>query len=423
MLRRIAEAAGRRFIPEPLLETTVNEVGKALRASRCFFYRIDDGGFAQVSHEYLVPGVAAIGVGCDIVTPVAYSARQSSATVSSEDTLNDPRFAEAMSQQIFKEFGVRAAVVSPVIHEGMTLGLLGVHQCDDKREWSPDELELLETVTTLLAMCLQSCRVFANQQAQSEVLAQMNEDLSRLYVELAGKDAQIAKFMHLISHDFRSPVVAIRGLVDLLKKEYESQPIDSKPRRYLELILHSTEQVTHLTGALLEFARLGQSSLSLSEVNTEELVRGIWQRCSVNVPDVKLEIFGTLPVVRADRSRLVQIFQNLIENAIKYRNHSGPLVVDVSCQETDGFWQFAVIDNGVGFHPSEAERLFDLFVRLKEVRTKPGSGIGLASVMEIARLHGGTAWAAGRPGKGATFHFTISKNILDKPVVAPTKQL
>lgn len=421
VLRRISEASGRRFDPEPLLQTAVSEVGAALAVSRCFFYQVDGAGFVRMTHEYVVDAVQSMGVGTEILDPATYLARQTSLTVKTDDTRADSRFGEAMNKQMFADLNVSSALVTPVIFQEKMFGLLGAHQCDSVRSWSDEDVELLETVSSLLSMFMQSCRVFADQQSQSDVLASMNEDLSRLYVELAAKDAQIDKFMHLISHDLRAPVVAIQGLVDLLKKGYENDPPDSKPRRFLELILHSAEQITQLTSALLEYARLGQSNLSIADVDTEELVRDIWQRFSIGAPESELAVFGALPVVRADHSKLMQIFQNLIENAFKYRNQESRLIVDVTCQETEDHWQFAVNDNGMGFHPNDAELLFDLFARLEQVRSKPGSGIGLASVMEIARLHGGTAWAVGRPGKGATFYFSLSKKILERPALVTTK--
>jgi signal transduction histidine kinase len=421
VLRRISETGGRRFDPEPLLQTAVAEVGAALATSRCFFYQVDSAGFVRMTHEYVSDAIQAIGVGTEILTPATYLARQTAQTVKTDDTQTDSRFGEAMNKQMFIDLSVKSALVTPVIFQETMFGLLGVHQCDRARPWSDDDVELIETVSSLLSMFMQSCRVFADQESQADVLARMNEDLSRLYVELAAKDAQIDKFMHLISHDLRAPVVAIQGLVDLLKKGYENSPPDSKPRRFLELILHSAEQITQLTSALLEYARLGQSSLSIAEVDTEALVRDIWQRLSITVPESELAVFGALPVVQADHSKLTQIFQNLLENAIKYRNQEVRLMVDVTCQETVDHWQFAVNDNGMGFHPNDAELLFDLFARLEQVRSKPGSGIGLASVMEIARLHGGTAWAVGRPGKGSTFYFSLSKKIIARPAFVAAK--
>jgi len=422
-VRSISGAVGRRFDLDPILKAAVSEIARTLQVSRCFFYQLDDMGFLRLTHDWAAPGVLTrLEVAGDVVTPDAYQARQTGRTVRSDDVAKDSLFGEAMDRQLFNELAVAAAVATPVVFQGTILGLIGVHQCGAPRNWTADDVELLELAASHLSILMMGCRVFADQGTQADALARMNEDLSKLYVELAAKDAQIDRFIHLISHDLRAPVVAIQGLVDLLRKGYENEAPDSKPRRYLELITHSADQITNLTGALLEYARLGQSSLALSEVDTGALLREVWQRLALKAEDAELAVFESLPVVRADRAKLSQIFQNLLENAIKYRSPEGRLIVDVTCQESDSQWQFAVNDNGLGFHPSQAESLFDLFARLKEVRNKPGSGIGLASVMEIARLHGGTAWAIGRPGKGATFYFTVSKKIAERPVlqVAPT---
>ncbi|GEM_PF-2891928 len=422
-MRSISGAVGRRFDLDPILKAAVSEIARTLQVSRCFFYQLDDMGFLRLTHDWAAPGVLTrLEVAGDVVTPDAYQARQTGRTVRSDDVAKDSLFGEAMDRQLFNELAVAAAVATPVVFQGTILGLIGVHQCGAPRNWTADDVELLELAASHLSILMMGCRVFADQGTQADALARMNEDLSKLYVELAAKDAQIDRFIHLISHDLRAPVVAIQGLVDLLRKGYENEAPDSKPRRYLELITHSADQITNLTGALLEYARLGQSSLALSEVDTGALLREVWQRLALKAEDAELAVFESLPVVRADRAKLSQIFQNLLENAIKYRSPEGRLIVDVTCQESDSQWQFAVNDNGLGFHPSQAESLFDLFARLKEVRNKPGSGIGLASVMEIARLHGGTAWAIGRPGKGATFYFTVSKKIAERPVlqVAPT---
>ncbi len=422
-MRSISGAVGRRFDLDPILKAAVSEIARTLQVSRCFFYQLDDMGLLRLTHDWAAPGVLTrLEVAGDVVTPDAYQARQTGRTVRSDDVAKDSLFGEAMDRQLFNELAVAAAVATPVVFQGTILGLIGVHQCGAPRNWTADDVELLELAASHLSILMMGCRVFADQGTQADALARMNEDLSKLYVELAAKDAQIDRFIHLISHDLRAPVVAIQGLVDLLRKGYENEAPDSKPRRYLELITHSADQITNLTGALLEYARLGQSSLALSEVDTGALLREVWQRLALKAEDAELAVFESLPVVRADRAKLSQIFQNLLENAIKYRSPEGRLIVDVTCQESDSQWQFAVNDNGLGFHPSQAESLFDLFARLKEVRNKPGSGIGLASVMEIARLHGGTAWAIGRPGKGATFYFTVSKKIAERPVlqVAPT---
>ncbi|MBI4532613.1 MAG: GAF domain-containing protein, partial [Candidatus Melainabacteria bacterium] len=246
------------------------------------------------------------------------------------------------------ELKVLSFLATPILLKGSELGLIGIHHCKQIHHWSHDEIDLVETVAAQLGVLIQSSNVLKEQEKLANSLATMNQDLSKLYVELAAKDEQIDRFMHLISHDLRAPIVAIEGLVDLLKQMFKDEPAESKLRRYLDLISKSTTQITGLTAALLDYARLGQSTLHLEQVDTAELVREIWARCTLGVSNIDLEIFGTLPVVHADRARLTQVFQNILENAVKYRRLEGQAMVDITCQESENFWQFAVNDNGIG---------------------------------------------------------------------------
>ncbi len=417
VLKRICSAVGSRYDVHPVLETAVNELGNCLAVSRCLIYQPVMGGL-QVTHEYYAEEQAAIGAGNTVVLPAVYLAHQTAQTVKADNVLNDERLQDPIGLKLFKETGVRSVIALPMMFQSKALGIVEVQQCDRVRRWSADDVDLLETAAAQLALIMQSCHSFQEQENMADSLARMNQDLSRLYVELAGKDQQLDRFMHLISHDLRAPVVAIHGLVELLQQHYIGDPPDSKPRRYLEQINRSSEQITNLTGMLLEYARLGQSTVKLQDVNTAELVREVWQRLSILAEHGRLEIFSELPVVRADKTKLGQIFQNLLENSIKYKKPDADAVVDITAQETDSHWQFAINDDGIGFQPSDAEHIFDLFSRLKEARHRPGTGIGLASVFELARLHGGSAWAIGRPGKGSTFYFTIAKDLKERPKIA-----
>jgi chemotaxis family two-component system sensor kinase Cph1 len=114
-------------------------------------------------------------------------------------------------------------------------------------------------------------------------------------------------------------------------------------------------------------------------------------------------------VVRADRTQLVQLFQNLVGNAVKYRSPDRPAEVRVAVREEGGHWLFSVADNGIGFEQQYEGKLFMIFQRLHARGKYPGTGVGLAICKRIVERHGGRIWAAGEPGKGATFFFTIPK--------------
>jgi light-regulated signal transduction histidine kinase (bacteriophytochrome) len=118
---------------------------------------------------------------------------------------------------------------------------------------------------------------------------------------------------------------------------------------------------------------------------------------------------SSLPTVYADPVQLVQVFQNLLANAIKFRK-TGPPEIDIACEDAPEEWRCSVRDNGIGIDPKYADRIFQVFQRLHSRKDYPGTGIGLAICKRIAERHGGRIWVASEPGQGATFHFTIHKN-------------
>jgi len=229
--------------------------------------------------------------------------------------------------------------------------------------------------------------------------------------ELKEKNQQIENFVYLVSHDLRSPIVSIQGLAGVLREEYQKQLCEGEGLNYLELIQKNASQMSALIDDLLEFMRVGRSSLVLEPVDSDQLAREVWARFSSLSHGVSFEIREKLPIIRADSHKLSQVLSNLFDNAIKYRGTADVPKVVVSYEENEENWHFIVSNNGIGFDPRHSEKIFELFQRLSNVHDKPGSGIGLPIVRKLSQLHGGHAWAEGRVGTGSSFHFTISKNI------------
>ncbi|MBW2595753.1 MAG: GHKL domain-containing protein [Deltaproteobacteria bacterium] len=121
---------------------------------------------------------------------------------------------------------------------------------------------------------------------------------------------------------------------------------------------------------------------------------------------IKVDVQGRLPVIHCDRNRIYQVFENLIQNSIKYMGDTESPVIEIGCKKRDGFHEFYVKDNGIGIDPKYHQKIFQIFQRLKEVDTK-GTGVGLATVERIAEVHGGSVRVESERGKGATFYFTV----------------
>jgi signal transduction histidine kinase len=225
--------------------------------------------------------------------------------------------------------------------------------------------------------------------------------------DLAAKNAELERFNYTVSHDLKSPLVTIHGFAGLAATDLTAGRLD-RARQDLGRIVAAADRMHRLLDELLELSRVGRvvdesEDVPLGELAREavELVRGPLESRRVVV-----EIAPDLPVVRADRRRLLEVYQNLLENATKFADKGCPPRVEVGVRHDGEERVFFVRDNGRGIEPRFLERVFDLFEKLDH--TVEGTGVGLALVRRIIEAHGGRVWAeSDGPGRGATFCFTL----------------
>lgn len=238
-----------------------------------------------------------------------------------------------------------------------------------------------------------------------DMLAHKNKELKR-YID---SNLQLENFAYIASHDLKEPLRSIIGYSQLLERRYADK-LDDEGRQFIEHLVTSTKNMNMLITDLLLFSR----------VNTDEV-----KHQSLRIADIKAQVTDNLKsmiretnavinwhdmpdTITADRSRMVQIFQNLIANGIKFRQPGAQPVIDVSYQLWEGHHEFKVRDNGIGIEPKFHERIFHIFHRLHNRHEYEGSGIGLATCSKIAEQHNGTIKVESRPGAGSAFIFTIA---------------
>jgi light-regulated signal transduction histidine kinase (bacteriophytochrome) len=170
--------------------------------------------------------------------------------------------------------------------------------------------------------------------------------------------------------------------------------------------------MSNLIKALLEYSRIRSRTQELEQVDTGALVAGILQNLRLWIEETGAQVsVDPLPQVTADTSQLGQVFQNLIENALKFRRENEPPKIHVAAEEKDGQWIFQVCDNGIGIEPIFYELIFQPFKRLHARRDRyPGTGIGLAIVKRIVERHHGRVWVESQSKKGTTFYFTLPQS-------------
>jgi PAS domain S-box-containing protein len=236
-------------------------------------------------------------------------------------------------------------------------------------------------------------------QERTAELQQANDALLHTNMELEN-------FAHAMAHDLKTPLRSIAGFAQLLQqgaKPHGDVQLDS----WASQVVDNTRRLQKLIEDLLSYTRLDAQGLPFQEVDLDQVVAEVTGSLQDLLCNRGAEVFSEgLPTVHADKSQMVQLLQNLIENGIKY-NDSKPPRITISCKRREKESIFLVEDNGLGIDPKHQGKIFDMFKRLHSYTQIPGTGIGLTLCRRIVERHGGRIWVESRPGEGSTFYFTL----------------
>ncbi len=235
---------------------------------------------------------------------------------------------------------------------------------------------------------------------------QVDEQLNILMDDIERADRELQDFAYIASHDLKAPLRGISSLAKWLHKDYAGL-LDEKGRRYLNQMLARTKRMHHFIEGILQYSRLGRANIKQEALDADALVRQVIT--AISPPEtILMGITGTLPTVVYDKTLLSQLFQNLLDNAMKHLGKPEGQVM-VSCSDRGKHWEFAVKDTGVGIEARHFERIFKMFQSLKPRQEAESTGIGLAQVKKIVERHGGTIRVESTVGEGSAFVFTIPK--------------
>lgn len=244
-----------------------------------------------------------------------------------------------------------------------------------------------------------------------EKILRMNDELEKRVTErtaqLEAANKELETFSYSVSHDLRSPLRSIDGYSQILLEDY-SELLPAEGRGYLERVRIAAQRMSELIDDLLKLARVSKSAVQLEQVDLSEMVESITSELKQQQPERILAISITPDLeVNADRRLMRIVLENLLNNAWKFTSKKDQAVIEFGRQSKDGKPAFFIRDNGAGFDMAYAEKLFGVFQRLHSVNEFPGTGVGLATVHRILKIHGGEIWAEGKVGEGAAFYFTL----------------
>ncbi len=244
--------------------------------------------------------------------------------------------------------------------------------------------------------------------AAEEKLKQTLAKLENSSAQLAATNKELEAFSYSVSHDLRSPLRSIDGFSQALLEDYENK-LDENGQDYLQRLRGASQKMGELIDGMLKLSRLTRSEMHKDKVNLSTLVEEITARLHENQPerDVNFVISKGLSD-RGDPELLRALFENLLGNAWKFTSKCEKTRIEFGTAQNGGKKTYFINDNGAGFDMTYVDKLFSAFQRLHETSEFPGTGIGLATVQRIINRHGGSIWAEGAVGKGATFYFTLN---------------
>ncbi|RYG29930.1 MAG: PAS domain-containing sensor histidine kinase, partial [Chitinophagaceae bacterium] len=242
----------------------------------------------------------------------------------------------------------------------------------------------------------------------AQQLEELNESLRKRAAELQASNTELERFAYVASHDLQEPLRMVSSFLQLLENKLGGD-LDETGKKYIDFAIDGAERMKTLIQDLLQYSRVGTSKEMVVNVNMDEILNSVKMIYSLAITESSAElVIHPLPVIKAEKAQMHQLFQNLVGNAIKYSSPSPPRI-EVGYEELPNDWQFYVRDQGIGIHPKFFEKIFVIFQRLHNKTEYSGTGIGLAICKKIVERHGGVIWVESEPGKGTCFFVRLPK--------------
>jgi signal transduction histidine kinase len=311
--------------------------------------------------------------------------------VISNDLANDDRFRTVVLEGFVPQ-SVRAALSIPVQSGERMIGAMLIAS-QTAQHFTPNRVRLLTEVGASIGTLIENARLY--------------EDLRQRSIDLAAFNKELEAFSYSVSHDLRSPLVGIDGFSQALMEDYGDR-LDDTGRHYLDRIRAGTERLAQIIDDLLALSRVNRTEVRREEVDLSLLASAVATELRQQDQTRQVE-FAIAEGIRTpgDQRLLRVLFENLLGNAWKFTSHHAQARIEFGAMDADGQRVYYVRDDGAGFDPAYADKLFVPLQRLHTAEEFPGTGIGLATVERVVRRHGGRIWAEGAVERGACFYFTL----------------
>ena len=387
-----------------VIRRMTEETAATLAIERVGVWLLSEEGEELVCHDLYRHSVKVHEDGPRIRTadyPAYMQAIESSRIVAANDAREDPRTQEFAKGYLIPR-GIAAMMDIPIRLHGTLLGTICCEHVATPRVWSLEEQDFAASLADMIAL-----QVEANERRKAErALARVNKHLAETVRELRRSNKELQDFAYVTAHDLKAPLRGIGTLTDWIATDYADK-FDEQGRDQLALLKGRVSRMSELIDSILHYSEIGRITKCREWVDLNKLVPEIIEQLAPP-SNIEIVIEEGLPELVFEKVRLVQIFQNLIGNAVKYMDKAQGRI-RVTCTADDQFWTFSVSDNGPGIDEKYFGKIFQMFQTLTRRDELESTGIGLSVVKKIVELQGGTIWVESQVGEGTTFCFTLPK--------------
>lgn len=317
----------------------------------------------------------------------------------------------AFSGEASESAGEGSELCTPVFERGRLTACFLVTHHHIANLFGDDQIRLADFIASIAGAALENAAGFADLQKLNETLeqrvAERTADLAARTEELARSNRDLEEFAYVASHDLQEPLRTVTGYCRLLEDRCGDH-LDDKAREYVAQAVEAARRMRMLINDLLAYSRVGWPGAPFQRTDCNAALAQALRNLSVVIEETQTAVTcGPLPHVLGDATQLLQLFQNLIDNAIKFRSSDQIPQVEIAADRRAGEWVFAVRDNGIGMRAEDCDRVFTLFQRLHTRDEYAGTGIGLAVCKKTVERHGGRIWIESEVRKGSVVRFTI----------------